>query len=120
MMERLDFDLLLRWFVGLGIEDAVWHSSVYAKNRERLVATEVEQRFLTAILEHERGKPLLSREHFSVDGTLIQAWASMASFQLLGEHSGDDTDGGNVDGHVGGGRNAGRDFPPRPTRSGLH
>jgi len=111
MMERLDFDLLFRWFVGLGIEDAVWHSSVYAKNRERLFATEVAERFLTAILEHERVKALVSREHFSVDGTLIQAWASMASFQPVGEDSGDDKDGGAPgDGGTTGSRNMGRDF----------
>jgi IS5 family transposase len=111
MMERLDFDLLFRWFVGLGIEDAVWHSSVYAKNRERLFATEVAERFLTAILERERVKPLLSREHFSVDGTLIQAWASMASFQPVDGENGDDNDGEDSgDGGPTGPRNMGRNF----------
>jgi len=120
MMERLDFDLLFRWFVGLGIEDAVWHSSVYAKNRERLFATEVAERFLTAILEHERVKPLLSREHFSVDGTLIQAWASMASFQPVGEDSGDDDGGGSGDGGTTGPRNMGRNFRGERRSNATH
>jgi transposase len=81
LMERMDFDLLFRWFVGLGIDDAVWDHSVFSKNRERLLNTEIAQAFLAALLSEPRVKRLLSHEHFSVDGTLLQAWASMKSFR---------------------------------------
>lgn len=115
MMERLDFDLLFRWFVGLGIDDPVWHPTVYAKNRDRLFESDVAERFLTAILEHRRVRPLLSDEHFSVDGSLIEAWASMKSFQPRerGAPPEDDGDHRNADdsgGGSGGGRNPSRNF----------
>ena len=74
MMERLDFDLSFRWFVGLGIDDPVWDASTFSKNRERLLDGEIAVRFLSAILARPRVKRLLSSEHFSVDGTLIEAW----------------------------------------------
>lgn len=106
MMERLDFDLLFRWFVGLGIDDPVWHPTVYAKNRDRLFESDVAERFLTAILEHPRVKPLLSGEHFSADGSLIDAWASMKSFQPC-DRNDDDEDNGDGSG---GGRNPSRNF----------
>ncbi|HSD93526.1 MAG TPA: IS5 family transposase [Methyloceanibacter sp.] len=81
LMERLDFDLLFRWFVGLGIDDAVWDHSVFSKNRDRLLTTETAQDFLAALLADPKVKRLLSHEHFSVDGTLLKAWASMKSFR---------------------------------------
>lgn len=81
LMERLEFDLLFRWFVGLGIDDAVWDHSTFSKNRDRLLEGDIAVKFLNAILEQPRVKRLLSTEHFSVDGTLIQAWASMKSFK---------------------------------------
>lgn len=106
MMERLDFDLLFRWFVGLGIDDDVWHPTVYAKNRDRLFEQDLAERFLTAILDHPKVKPLLSEEHFSVDGSLIQAWASMKSFQPCdGSERADDHDDSAT-----GGRNASHNF----------
>src|SRR5438067_11826389 len=79
LMARLEFDLLFRWFVGLGIDDAVWDHSTFAKNRERLLEGAVATRFLATLLAQPRVKRLLSSEHFSVDGTLVQAWASMKS-----------------------------------------
>ncbi len=82
LMERLDFDLLFRWFVGLGIDDAVWDASTFSKNRDRLLRGSVAAGFLSAVLAIPRVKRLLSQDHFSVDGTLIQAWASMKSFKL--------------------------------------
>ncbi|WP_366658547.1 IS5 family transposase [Fodinicurvata sp. EGI_FJ10296] len=106
MMERLDFDLLFRWFVGLGIDDPVWHSTVYAKNRDRLFEGAVAERFLAAILVHPKVAPLLSREHFSLDGTLMEAWASVKSFQPKGQDD-DGTGGGDP---PSGGRNVLRDF----------
>lgn len=85
MMERLDFDLSFRWFLGLGIDDPVWDASSFSKNRERLLDGEIAARFLSAILARPRVKRLLSTEHFSVDGTLIEAWCSMKSFRPKAE-----------------------------------
>ncbi len=101
LMEQLDYNLLFRWFVGLSMDDPVWVATVYSKNRDRLVAGEVAARFLQAVLQGERVRRLLSEEHFSVDGTLIEAWASMKSFRRK--------DGGDDDA-AGAGRNAERDF----------
>src|ERR1051325_9947361 len=81
LMERLDYDLLFRWFVGLGVDDPVWDPSSFSKNRDRLLEGDIAARFLTALLALLRVKRLLSHEHFSVDGTLIEAWASMKSFK---------------------------------------
>src|SRR5262245_40865349 len=80
LMEQLDYNLLFRWFVGLGIDDPVWHPTAFATNRDRLLEGEVAAKFLAAVLDHARVRQLLSREHFSVAGPLIQAWASMKSF----------------------------------------
>jgi transposase len=81
LMEQLDYNLLYRWFVGLGVDDAVWDHSTFSKNRDRLLDADVAAKFLAAVLAHPRVKRLLSDEHFSVDGTLIEAWASMKSFR---------------------------------------
>ena len=81
LAEQLDFNLLFRWFVGIGIDDPVWHPTVFTKNRDRLLAGDVAGAFLGAVVAHARVKGLLSDEHFSVDGTLIEAWASIKSFQ---------------------------------------
>src|SRR5437763_1841141 len=76
-----NYNLLYRWFVGLGVDDAVWDHSVFSKNRDRLLEADVAGKFLAAVLANPQVKPLLSDEHFSVDGTLIEAWASMKSFR---------------------------------------
>jgi transposase len=81
LMEQMQYNLLFRWFVGLGIDDPVWVPTVFSKNRDRLLTTDIARQFLAAILADQAVAPLLSDEHFSVDGTLIQAWASMKSFQ---------------------------------------
>ena len=81
LMERLDYDLLFRWFVGLGIDDLAWDHSTFSKNRDRLLDGDIAVKFLSAVLAQPRVKRLLSTEHFSVDGTLIEAWASMKSFR---------------------------------------
>jgi transposase len=81
LMERLEFDLLFRWFVGVGVDDAVWDHSTFSKNRDRLLEGDVAAKFMTAVLDQPRVKRLLSSDHFSVDGTLIEAWASMKSFR---------------------------------------
>ncbi len=100
LMERLDFDLLFRWFVGLGIDDPVWDHSTFSKNRDRLLEGDVAAEFLATLLDRPKVRRLLSSEHFSVDGSLIQAWASMKSFRPK------DGDGA----PPGGGRNPSRDF----------
>ncbi len=81
IMERLEYDLLFRWFVGLGVDDAAWDPTTFGKNRDRLLDGEVAHKFLAAVLANPRVKRLLSTEHFSVDGTMIEAWASMKSFR---------------------------------------
>ena len=81
LMEQLDYNLLFRWFVGLGIDDPVWDVTVFTKNRDRLLGGEIASKFFGAVLDDARIEGLLSDEHFSVDGTLIRAWASMKSFR---------------------------------------
>jgi transposase len=81
LMEQLDYNLLFRWFVGLGVDDAVWDHSTFSKNRDRLLAAEVAAKFLEAVLRHPKVKRFLSDDHFSVDGTLVEAWASLKSFR---------------------------------------
>ena len=80
-MEQMQYNLMFRWFVGLGIDDPVWVPTVFTKNRDRLLTTEMSRKMMAAILAHRAVAPLLSDEHFSVDGTLVKAWASMKSFQ---------------------------------------
>ena len=79
LMEQLNYNLLFRWFVGMGMDEVVWHHAVFSKNRERLLNEEVAEVFFQRVLE--RAKPYLSDEHFTVDGTLIEAWASHKSFR---------------------------------------
>jgi len=102
LMDRLEFDLLFRWFVGLGVDDPVWDHSTFSKNRDRLLEGDIAAKFLAAVLSRPRVRRLLLSEHFSVDGTLIEAWASMKSFKPKG--SGKDDSGGDD------GRNAAADF----------
>jgi transposase len=75
LMEQLDYNLLYRWFVGLGVDDPVWVPTVFTKNRERLLEADVARKFLGELMDHEELRGLLSDEHFSVDGTQIAAWA---------------------------------------------
>ena len=96
LMEQLDYNLLFRWFVGLTVDDPVWVPTVFSKCRDRLLVGDIAAEFLAAVLNLPAVKGLLSDEHFSVDGTLIQAWAAMKSFR----------------------RKDGRDEPPSPGRNG--
>jgi transposase len=77
LMEQINYNLLFRWFVGLGIDDAVWDHSTFSKNRDRLLDADVTAKFLQAVLRHPKVKRFLSDEHFSVDRTLVEAWASL-------------------------------------------
>ena len=112
LMERLEFDLLFRWFVGLGVDDPAWDHSTFSKNRDRLLDGEIATKFLVALLAQPRVKKLLSTDHFSVDGTLIEAWASMKSFKPK--------DGGDGDISAGGGRNAPADFKGQKRSNETH
>jgi transposase len=113
LMERLEFDLLFRWFVGLGVDDAAWDHSVFSKNRDRLLEGDIAAKFLGAVLAQPRVKKLLSTDHFSVDGTLIEAWASMKSFKSR--------DGsGSEEPPPGGGRNSEANFHGRRRSNETH
>ena len=92
LMERMEFDLLFRWFVGLGADEPVWDASTFSKNRDRLLEGDIAARFLATLMARPRVKRLLSSDHFSVDGTMIQAWSSMKSVKPIdpGEGSGDE------------------------------
>lgn len=96
LMEQLDYNLLFRWFVGLSIDAPIWDVSVFTKNRDRLLEGNVATKFFAAVLDQAEVRALLSSDHFSVDGTLIEAWASMKSFR----------------------RRDGKDEPPGPGRNG--
>jgi len=85
LMEQLNYNLLFRWFVGLNMDDGIWDVTVFTKNRDRLLEGEVAQIFFEAVLSQARAAQLLSDEHFTVDGTLIEAWASHKSFQRKDE-----------------------------------
>jgi transposase len=114
LMERIKFDLLFRWFVGLGIDDPVWDHSSFSTNRDRLLDGEIAAKFLAAVLSQPRVKRLLSSQHFSVDGTLIEAWASLKSFRPKDHPSeaGDDPSGG--------GRNRPADFRGKKRSNETH
>src|SRR6202789_2865538 len=94
LVEQIDYNLLFRWFVGLGIDEAVWNHAVFSKNRDRLLNSEVAQQFFAEV--NRQGKKFMSDEHFTVDGTLIQAWASQKSFRA--KDGSDDGDGTNFHG----------------------
>jgi transposase len=81
LMEQLDYNLLFRWFVGLNMDDSVWDVTVFTKNRERLLDGDIAEAFFQAVLQQARDRSLLSDEHFTVDGTLLEAWASVKSYQ---------------------------------------
>ncbi|MDE1193062.1 MAG: IS5 family transposase [Arachidicoccus sp.] len=114
LMEHLEFDLLFRWFVGLGVDGAAWDHSTFSKNRDRLLEGEIAAKFLAAVLAQPRVKRLLSTDHFSVDGTLIEAWASMKSFKARAQ---DDKD---PPAPSSGGRNADVDFKGQKRSNDTH
>ena len=113
LMEQLDYNLLFRWFVGLGMDGAVWDPTVFSKNRDRLLQGDVAQKLLSAVVSQARVKSLLSSEHFSVDGTLIEAWAGHKSFR---PKDGPPPDKGGAPG----GRNAERSFHGEARTNDTH
>src|ERR1700745_2413222 len=110
LMEQLHYNLLYRWFVGLGVDEPVWVPTVFTKNRERLLEAKVAHKLLAELLNHKQVRGLLSDEHFSVDGTQVAAWASMKSFRA--------TDGS--DEPPSGGRNGERDFQGEKRSNDTH
>ena len=116
LMEQLDYNLLFRWFVGLSADDAVWDATVFCKNRDRLLDGDIANKFFVAVLNLPQVRKLLSSEHFSVDGTLIEAWASMKSF--VPKDGGDPPS--RQGGGGGGGRNAERNFHGEKRRNDTH
>ena len=111
LMEQLDYNLLFRWFVGLSTDDSVWDATVFCKNRDRLLGGDIARRFMSIVLNLPQVRQLLSSEHFSVDGTLIEAWASIKSFVPKD---------GNRPPPSGGGRNAERDFHGEKRSNATH
>jgi transposase len=106
LMEQIDYNLLFRWFVGLSMDAPVWDVTVFTKNRDRLLGGDVAAKFLAAVVAQARSRSLLSDDHFSVDGTMIEAWASMKSFRPKDEGGGQGKGGPGK----GPGRNDERDF----------
>jgi transposase len=119
LMQQLDYNLMFRWFVGLSVDAPVWDASSFSKNRDRLLEGDIARQLLAAVITQPRVKALMSDEHFSVDGTLIQAWASHKSFQPKAGAASDETDkppsgGGSA------GRNAERDWRGMPRSNATH
>jgi transposase len=112
LMERLEYDLLFRWFVGIGVDDAAWDHSVFSKNRDRLLEGDIAAKFLASVLAQPKVRKLVSTDHFSVDGTLIEAWASMKSVKPR--------DGSGEPPVQGGGRNAEADFHGQKRTNHTH
>src|ERR1700730_7310934 len=111
LMEQLDYNLLFRWFVGLAADDPVWDATVFCKNRDRLLSGDIARKFMITVLNLPQVRQLVSSEHFSVAGTLIEAWASMKSFVPK--------DGSNPPAS-GGGRNSERDFHGEKRKNDTH
>lgn len=133
LMEQLDYNLMFRWFVGLSMDAPIWDVTVFTKNRDRLLEGDVAAKFMAAVLGQPRVKALLSEDHFSVDGTLIEAWASMKSFKPKDGAEGNGQDGDGPDDGAGpasvpasdsapkrNGRNATRDFHGEKRSNDTH
>jgi transposase len=112
LMEQLNYNLLFRWFVGLAVDDEVWDATVFCKNRDRLLDGDIARNFMATVLNLPQVRELLSSEHFSVDGTLIEAWASMKSFVPKDDSGAPPTPDG--------GRNAERDFHGEKRKNDTH
>jgi transposase len=95
LMEEIDYSMLFRWFVGMNLDEPVWDVTVFTKNRDRLLEGDVAREFLCEVVEQARKKNLTSDEHFTVDGTLIEAWASLKSFQRKDQRNTPPEDPGN-------------------------
>jgi transposase len=94
LIEQLDYNLLFRWFVGLSMDDGVWDHSTFTKNRDRFLGSDLAEAFFTSVVSQAEAAGLLSDEHFTVDGTLLDAWASLKSFRRKGDRDGSSSAGG--------------------------
>ena len=92
LMEQLDYNLLYRWFVGLSMDDPIWDATVFSKNRDRLLEGDIARAFFERVLCHARAQSIMSDEHFTVDGTLVEAWAGQKSFKKKGTRPSKPTD----------------------------
>jgi len=109
LVEQLGYNILYRWFLGVSLEERIWDHSTFSQNQERLIGTDLAAKFLQKIIEQAKEARLLSKEHFSVDGTLIEAWASIKSFQPRGKGPGNRT-----------GRNDSADFHGKTLKNDTH
>lgn len=114
LMEQLDYNLLFRWFVGLNMDDAIWDATVFTKNRQRLLEGDIADAFFAAVLKQARKRDLLSDEHFTVDGTLLEAWAGQKSFRRM------DNDQQRRDNGTGAGSNPTVNFHGEKRRNETH
>lgn len=119
LVEQLRYNLLYRWFVGLGMSGKVWERSTFSKNRERLIEGSIADRFFSLVVTLADEKGLVSKDHFSVDGTLLEAWASLKSFQKKNDEKSDDDQGPPMD-DGGGSRNAEVDFKGEKRSNATH
>lgn len=118
LMTQIDYNMLFRWFIGLGIDDPIWVATVFTKNRDRLMEADVSTKVLAGIVAHPRVKGHLSHDHFSVDGTLIEAWASMKSFRPRDGSDDDSPGGGRPSDRAG--RNRERNFRKQKRSNDTH
>src|SRR5829696_6791988 len=114
LMEQISYNMVYRWFIGLAIDDEVWNHSVFSKNRDRLLEHAIVESFFTEVMTLADKRGLLSKEHFSVDGTLIKAWASHKSF-VPKDGGSDDANGGGS-----GGRNTQANWKGKPRSNATH
>jgi transposase len=113
LCEQIEFNMLYRWFLGMGLDEMAWDHSVYTRNRDRLLTSEIARQFLNQVVSQARKRGFVSKDHFSVDGTLIQAWASTKSLQPIEDKPEDPTDSGSSSGTSGStpvGRDEMKDF----------
>jgi len=115
LVEQLDYNMMFRWFVGLNLDDDIWDHSTFTKNRDRLLEGEIAEHFFKEVLAMAKEQGLVSQEHFTVDGTIMEAWASHKSFQLK-EGSGDD----DSNAPSGGGRNPDVDYKGQKRKNDTH
>jgi transposase len=118
LVEQLDYNMMFRWFVGLNLDDDIWDHSTFTKNRDRLLEGEIAERFFEEVLATAKRQGLVSQEHFTVDGTIIEAWASHKSFQPKGDS--DENDSDNPPKSSGGGKNPDVDYKGQKRKNDTH
>lgn len=120
LVEQLEYNMMFRWFVGLNLDDDIWNHSTFTKNRDRLLEGEIIQRFFEEVLALAKEQGLVSQEHFTVDGTIIEAWASHKSFQLKPGASDDNDNDKDPPRKSGGGKNPDVDYKGQKRKNDIH